>query len=80
MPTVLRVDGLRFVIWPNDHAPPHVHVFSAEAEVKINLGELGGYPRLIENRRMKKSDVAKALKAAFDHRSALLRKWSEFHG
>ena len=50
MPTVLRVGGLRFVIWPNDHDPAHVHVFSAEAEAKIELGEPNGHPRLIENR------------------------------
>jgi hypothetical protein len=80
MPTVLRIDGLRFIIWPNDHAPPHVHVFSAEAEAKIDLGGANGHPRLIENRRMKKSDLAKALKGVFDHRLMLLRKWSEFHG
>ena len=80
MPTVLRIDGLQFVIWPNDHAPPHVHVFSAEAEAKIDLGEQNGYPRLIENRRMKKRDLAKALKGVFDNRSMLLQKWSEFHG
>jgi hypothetical protein len=77
---VLRIDGLQFVIWPNDHAPPHVHVFSAEAEAKIDLGEQNGYPRLIENRRMKKKDLAKALKGVFDNRSMLLQKWSEFHG
>jgi hypothetical protein len=80
MPTVFQVDGLRFVIWPNDHAPPHVHVFSADAEAKIELGEPGGHPRLIENRRMKKTELAKALRAVFDHRSALLQKWSEYHG
>jgi hypothetical protein len=80
VPTVLRIDGLQFVIWPNDHAPPHVHVFSAEAEAKIDLGEQNGYPRLIENRRMKKKDLAKALKGVFDNRSMLLQKWSEFHG
>lgn len=80
MPTVLRVDGLRFVIWPNDHAPPHVHVFSADAEAKIELGEPSGRPRLIENRRMEKTDLAKALRAVFHHRSALLQKWSEYHG
>jgi hypothetical protein len=44
MPTVLRISGLRFVIWPNDHGEPHVHVFSAEAEAKIELGEENGYP------------------------------------
>lgn len=50
MPTVLRIDGLRFVIWPNDHAPAHVHVFSPEAEAKIELGDEGSHPRLVENR------------------------------
>lgn len=50
MPTVLRIGRLRFVIWPNDHDPAHVHVFSAEAEAKIELGEPNGHPRLIENR------------------------------
>jgi hypothetical protein len=77
---VLRIDGLQFVIWPNDHAPPHVHVFSADAEAKIDLGEQNRYPRLIENRRMKKKDLAKALKGVFDNRSMLLQKWSEVHG
>jgi hypothetical protein len=80
MPTVLRIDGLQFVFWPNDHAPPHVHVFSAEAEAKIDLGEPNGHPRLIENRRMSKTDLAKALQGVFEHRSMLLQKWSEIHG
>jgi hypothetical protein len=26
MPTVLRIGGLRVVIYPNDHPPAHVHV------------------------------------------------------
>lgn len=80
MPTVLRADALRFVIWPNDHAPAHVHVFSAEAEAKIELGEEGGYPRLVDNRRMKRVDLAKALKTVFEHRTMLMQKWSEIHG
>jgi hypothetical protein len=80
MATVLRIDGCRFVIWPNDHAPPYVHVFSADAEATIDLGATSGFPRLIQSRRMKKADVAKTLKAVFDHRSTLLRKWSELHG
>jgi Domain of unknown function (DUF4160) len=79
MPTILRIDGLRFVIWPNDHVPAHVHVFSAEAEATIALGEEGGYPRLIDNRHMKRTDLAKALRAIFDHRTMLMQKWSEIH-
>ncbi|WHZ20694.1 MAG: hypothetical protein OJF55_002843 [Rhodanobacteraceae bacterium] len=26
MPTILRLGGLRVVIYPNDHRPAHVHV------------------------------------------------------
>ena len=39
MPTIIKEDGFRIVIWPNDHLPPHVHVFKGNAEVKIELVE-----------------------------------------
>jgi Domain of unknown function (DUF4160) len=39
MPTIIKQDGFRIVIWPNDHLPPHVHVFKSDAEVKIALIE-----------------------------------------
>ena len=32
MPTVLRIDGMRVVIYPNDHRPAHVHVAGAGGE------------------------------------------------
>ena len=80
MPTVLRIGGLRFVIWPNDHDPPHVHVFSADAEAKIAIGSLGKRPRLLENRRMKRADLAVALRAVSEHQAMLFQKWSEIHG
>ncbi|MGH8228251.1 MAG: DUF4160 domain-containing protein [Steroidobacteraceae bacterium] len=80
LPTVLRVDDLRVVIWPNDHAPAHVHIFSAEAEAKIELREASPYPRLVENRRMKPADLAKALGTVREHRTLLIEKWREIHG
>jgi hypothetical protein len=80
MPTVLRVDGLRIVIWPNDHTPPHVHVFSAEAEATIELGEEGRHPKLRENLRMKPAVLTTALQAVFDHQEMLMQKWREIHG
>jgi hypothetical protein len=79
MPTVLRIGGLRFVR-PNDHDPAHVHVFSADAEAKIEMGVPNGRPRLIDNRRMKRSDLSKALKGVFENRLLLMEKWSKFHG
>ncbi len=38
MPTVVRVDGMSFVIHPNDHPPPHTHVkLDGGREYRINL-------------------------------------------
>jgi hypothetical protein len=40
-PTLLRVRGLRVVIYPKDHAPPHVHVLDREGnEAKFRLSDL----------------------------------------
>lgn len=37
MPTILRVDGLRVVIYPNDHSPEHVHVIGPGCEAVFEL-------------------------------------------
>ncbi len=49
MVTVLRVNGFRVVIYPNDHRPAHVHVISAEHEAVFNLNCPDGPPSLREN-------------------------------
>jgi hypothetical protein len=40
VPTVLRIGGLRVVIWPNDHRPAHVHVKGAGGEAVFNLNAI----------------------------------------
>lgn len=80
MPTILRIGSLRFVIWPNDHSPAHVHVFSGDGEAKIGIGATRSHPWLIENRRMSRRDLAMALAKVFEHRELLLSKWKEIHG
>ena len=37
MPTVKRIDGLRVVIYPNDHRPAHVHVIGGDSEAVFDL-------------------------------------------
>ena len=37
MVTVHHAFGFRFVIFPNDHSPPHIHVFGQGGEAKIVL-------------------------------------------
>jgi len=50
MPTVLRIDGYRFVIYSHDHAPAHIHVQARGKEAKIllepvSVASTGGFNR-----------------------------------
>lgn len=37
MPTIAIVDGVRLVVYPRDHEPPHMHAFFGEHEVVIDI-------------------------------------------
>ena len=76
MPTIIKQDGFRIVIWPNDHLPPHVHVFKSDAEVKIELVELRVFN--VEG-KISNKDLAKALNLVSEHQVELLEKWKEIH-
>ena len=62
MPIIARIDGLIVVIYPHDHAPPHVHVLGADGELisilncpkgPVELREVRGYSER-EARRLAK--------------------------
>jgi len=80
MPTVLNRNGFRFVINTDDHEPAHVHVYKAGKVVLINLGGETVRPYVRKIRRMRKSDVKKALIVASDHQGYLLDQWEAIHG
>lgn len=76
MPTVLRVAGLRVVIYPNDHPPAHVHVLGSGWVVVIDLVEF-------DVREAIGCDVREArrvLRLVAGHREALMDTWRRFHG
>ncbi len=79
MPTVLRLDGLRVVIYPNDHRPAHVHVISAEGEAVFVLNCPDGPPELRERHGVSLQTVNRMQKALAPHLSVLCPKWREFH-
>ena len=37
MPVVIRFGRFKFIIYPKDHAPAHVHVVAGKAEAKFDL-------------------------------------------
>jgi hypothetical protein len=79
MPTVMRKDGFRVVIYFDDHLPSHVHVLSAESEVKIDLGSKTEPPTILEYRGDRRN-AAKALQLVNRYQSELLEAWRRIHG
>jgi hypothetical protein len=75
MPTVLRGDGLRVVVYPNDHPPAHVHVLGPGWAVVINL--IG--PEVRETINCSDRDVRRAMQLVARHRDAIMEAWRRIH-
>jgi len=79
MVTVHHAFGFRFVIFVNDHEPPHVHVFGQGGEAKIDL-LVGGATVLAWVRGMSRADQRRLLAAARSRHAILLNAWRTIHG
>ena len=79
MVTVHREGGLRFVIFIDDHAPAHVHVFG-DGTAKINLSGEEAAPELVYAAGMKAGDLRKAMRIVAARHDEMMEKWSEIHG
>ncbi|WP_238332800.1 DUF4160 domain-containing protein [Acetobacter sp. DmW_136] len=77
MPTLLRINGFRVVIYTADHVPMHVHVISADGEAVI---EIGRKARLIRAGGMKDKVIQEALVIVQDHTEMLAEAWEKIHG
>jgi hypothetical protein len=76
----MRVDGLRIVIWPNDHRPAHVHVIGPDREAVFNLHCPFGPPALRESfgfRLAELNRIEAELAAAL---TILCAQWRQIHG
>ena len=80
MPTILRVDGLRVVIYPNDHMPEHVHVIGGGGEALFNLHCPDGPPVLRENYGFSRAEVTWIAAELLPHVGRLCEEWSRIHG
>lgn len=80
MPTILREQGFRVVIYSNDHFPSHVHVCKGSGEVRIELGDEESNPSLMTiTGQISDKDVVKALYLVKENQAKLLAKWREIH-
>ena len=80
MPTVLRLDHLRVVIYPNDHRPAHVHVVGGGCEAVFNLRCPDGPPELRENYGFSRQELTRIKVALGAVLIAACKHWSDIHG
>jgi hypothetical protein len=80
MPTVLRLDGLRVTIYPNDHRPAHVHVVGAGREAVFDLHCPDGPPELRESFGFLRQEATRIAAGLAAHLAALCQSWERIHG
>lgn len=80
MPTVLRFDGLRAVIYPNDHRPAHVHVIGRGCEAVFRLNCPAGPVELRENYGFSGREIERFQSVLTEHLEQLCGAWEEIHG
>ena len=79
MVTVLRSEGMRVVIFVDDHHPAHVHVFG-DGEAKINLVGADGSPELVWADGMTRGEVRRAMRIVTGQQALLRARWEDIHG
>ena len=80
MPAILRFDGLRVVVYPNDHRPAHVHVIGGGHEAVFDLNCAGGPVDLRENYGFSRREIKRITGVLTDHLVELCRAWERIHG
>ena len=80
MPTVKRIDGLRVVVYPNDHRPAHVHAIGSDCEAVFDLNCPFGPPDLRENHGFSLKDLGQIKSALIADLDYLCAEWSRIHG
>lgn len=80
MPTVLVIDGLRVVVYPNDHRPAHVHVIGRGCEAVFCLQCPDGPPSVRENMGFSRRELEKIDRALVLALPELCAQWRRLHG
>jgi hypothetical protein len=80
MPTVLRFDGLRVVIYPNDHRPGHVHVIGRGHEAVFILNCPDGPVEIRENYGFAKRALKRIARLLMKDLEEFCRAWEGIYG
>ncbi len=70
MPTIAIVDGVKVLIYYNDHAPPHFHAMMSGREVQIAIRTLN-----VLRGSLPSAQLRKILVWATEHQAELALHW-----
>lgn len=73
----IRSDGLRLVVYPNDHPPPHAHVLGPGWEIRIELSMPPALMTIVGKPKI--AEITSALLAVNVHLKQLRIHWSNLH-
>ncbi len=74
MPELLRIFGLRFFFYSDDHNPPHIHVRNADGEARFTLDPVS----CLENKGLKNKDLYLAEAIIEENKQNFVSRWNEF--
>ena len=82
--TTIRIGGVRFIIYPQDHAPRHVHGLYQGVEVIVDLNEparvtLADRKDAVRPGNAKRAQVRHILNVAAHNFDALATAWDAMH-
>ena len=81
MPTIFRSGGFRFVIWPDDHPPPHVHIIRGNLLAAIiNLGMKEKPVSIKTNYRLNRRELSLAVRTVAANNNLFAKEWKNIHG
>lgn len=71
---------MRFVLYLDDHDPPHVHVISQGGEMKVFLFGPEGRPVMDYSIAMNTNDRRRAMDIIERHSADFHQRWQEIYG
>lgn len=83
MPEIFRTDGCVVTVFSDDHMPAHVHVASAEQEIKIDISGPTAVVLGLGKKYRQKADAKfakKALRIVNERLSEVKSAWEAIHG
>jgi len=73
-PTIIKTSNLRFIIYPHDHLPPHIHIKSNECEAKFCLETFD----FIEAYGFSKKSLKQIKDFILERKSFFIENWNEW--